>query len=385
MKKNFLILGGYGNSGLLLAKLILKESDSTVILAGRSSDKAKAAAEELNRQYPEARVIARRVDITDPSSLNEAFNEVDMVILAAGSTKDTVNVAKAAIAAGVDYYDIQLSTSTKINALKAMEKEIQQAGLCFITDGGFHPGLPALLVRYIAPYFDRLESANVGSVILEDFKEYPITQSNAQGFLEDLKDWRMDAFVGGQWKKGYYQKKFDFGPVFGKRNTTHMYMEEMRLVPELIPSLEETGFYVGGFNWLMDYIVLPLAFISLKVRPEKTVPQVARLAAWAMNSMSKPPYITILKLEANGWKNYKPVKAELAISHLDGYAFTVIPVMACLLQYLNSDIRKPGLFYQAHLPEPRQMLLDMEKMGVKIELAGTASLELSTITDTILK
>jgi len=40
---------------------------------------------------------------------------------------------------------------------------------CFIADGGFHPGLPAALVRYVAPHFDRLEKANVGSVINVDW------------------------------------------------------------------------------------------------------------------------------------------------------------------------------------------------------------------------
>ncbi len=58
-----------------------------------------------------------------------------------------------------------------------MAEEIQQAGCCFITDGGFHPGLPAFLVRYAAQYFDQLVCARVGSVIKEDWKKLDVENS----------------------------------------------------------------------------------------------------------------------------------------------------------------------------------------------------------------
>jgi hypothetical protein len=38
-----------------------------------------------------------------------------------------------------------------------MAAQIAAAGRGIITDGGFHPGMPAALVRYAAPCFDALE------------------------------------------------------------------------------------------------------------------------------------------------------------------------------------------------------------------------------------
>ena len=43
--------------------------------------------------------------------------------------------------------DPQYSTR-KLDVLRGLEASIETAGRCFVTDPGFHPGLPAVLVRY---------------------------------------------------------------------------------------------------------------------------------------------------------------------------------------------------------------------------------------------
>ncbi len=46
--------------------------------------------------------------------------------------------------------------------------------------------------------------------------------------------------------------KFNFGELFGERYCLPMYLEELQSLPGLIPSLNETGFYISGFNWMTD-------------------------------------------------------------------------------------------------------------------------------------
>ena len=53
--------------------------------------------------------------------------------------------------------------------------------------------------------------------------------------------------------------------------------------------------------------------------------------------------------------------------HKDAYMFTAIPVTACLLQYIDGSIRKPGLWTQANIVEPNRLIKDMERMGVQIK------------------
>jgi saccharopine dehydrogenase (NAD+, L-lysine-forming) len=47
---------------------------------------------------------------------------------------------------------------------------------------------------------------------------------------------------------------------------------------------------------------------------------------------------------------------------------TAIPGAACLMQYLDGNIRQPGLWFQAHIVEPKQFFRDMEKMGAQVKM-----------------
>ena len=57
---------------------------------------------------------------------------------------------------------------------------------------------------------------------------------------------------------------------------------------------------------------------------------------------------------------------QIELSHEDGYHFTAIPVVACLLQYFNE--RKTGLWFQAEYVEPQKFIDDLIRMGIKINI-----------------
>lgn len=53
-----LILGGYGNTGFLIAKLLVKHTDSEIVLGGRNHTKAVSAAAKINQLFNISRVTA---------------------------------------------------------------------------------------------------------------------------------------------------------------------------------------------------------------------------------------------------------------------------------------------------------------------------------------
>ncbi len=128
------------------------------------------------------------------------------------------------------------------------------------TTGGFHPGLPGVMVRWAANEFDLIEKAIVSSLIRLDWKRLDVGMATVEELLAEMRDYDSSAFVDGKWKKAspftirdYLSE--DFGPPFGRKYCAPMFLEEMRPFPELYRSLKSAGFYVGGFNWFVDCAV----------------------------------------------------------------------------------------------------------------------------------
>jgi len=158
----------------------------------------------------------------------------------------------------------------------------------------------------------------------------------------------------------------DFGEPFGKQYAVPMGLDEMRDLPELIPSLQDTGFFVGGFNWFTDWFIMPIVGVGVKISAKWKRP-LGRLLLWSLHKFSQPPYGTVLRMEARGTKHGQPYPLDLQMIHEDGYVFTAIPAVACLLQLLDGSIRQPGLHWQGLLVEPERFLADMARMGIDIE------------------
>ncbi|HEX9091248.1 MAG TPA: saccharopine dehydrogenase NADP-binding domain-containing protein, partial [Anaerolineales bacterium] len=373
-KKVILILGGYGNTGRPLARLLLQESDVQLVLAGRNLEKAQAYAYELNNAFENNRVRGECVDASEMAQLKQAFSAVDLVVVASSTIQITRQVATAALEARIDYLDVQYSPS-KIALLKSMAGVIEQSGCCFITDGGFHPGLPACLVRFVARFFDQIEIARVGSVIKEDWRGLEVDDSTIAELVDLINDFEMSSFNGGKWQKislfstsGYIH--MDFGGRFGRQFCAPMMLEEMRALPGLYPSLKDTGFYVGSFNWFTDWVVFPISALAMKLWPHTARRSMSRWMHWGLKTFSRPPYGTLLRVEAQGKKDGRPKTAQVTISHPDGYLFTAIPVAACLLQYPDGSLGKPGLWMQALVVEPIRMMHDMRRMGIDFHITG---------------
>ncbi len=378
-EKTFLILGGYGTTGRLISRLLLQESDARLVVAGRTLENAAATAAHLNSRFGGNRVSARYADASDVMSLKKALQGVDLIVVASSTSEHAEQVARATLEVGADYLDIQYSTK-KTAALKALAGEIRNAGLCFITDGGFHPGLPAALIRYAAQYFDYMKTAIVGSVIKVDWSSLSVSDATIYEFMDEMRDFEALVYKEGQWKKARMLGMrdyiaMDFGGAFGRQYCVPMFLEEMRSIPILYPSLSETGFFVGGFNWFVDWLVFPMAAITWRLFPRRARKPLGELMKWGLNTFSKPPYGTALKVEARGEKEAEDKAVSVTVYHEDGYMLTAIPVAGCLLQVLDGSLRRPGLWTQANLVEPNRLMEDMERLGVEVRLQGDMSAE----------
>jgi saccharopine dehydrogenase (NAD+, L-lysine-forming) len=364
-----LILGGYGATGRSLTRHLLAQTSYRVIVGGRNCDKALAFVESLHNP----RVTAQRVDAADPVSLRQALPRVNFLLVAAPTTHHTETVVRAALDAGVDYLDVQFA-ETKLTTLRAHEREINEKKLCFVTEAGYHPGLPSAMIRYAASKLQCLESARVAGYLNMGKLQY--TEA-VDELMEGFIHYQAQVYKNGAWTSpsSWDMRKFDFGEEVGMRNCYSMFFEELRCIPAMYPVLKDTGFYISGSNLLADLILTPIIMLGLKVAPKRGIRPLGKLMVGM--GQSKPPYKVVLKVEATGFLKDRHVQVEASIEHEDGYELTAIPVVALLKQY--EYVRRPGLHMMGHLADPDCLFQDMERMGARVTTTIPAELQTFTL------
>jgi saccharopine dehydrogenase (NAD+, L-lysine-forming) len=211
-------------------------------------------------------------------------------------------------------------------------------------------------------------------VIQIDWASLDFSPATLDELVAEFREYKAIHFVDGQWKSMNWLQMmmpvwFQFDHGFGRRYAMPMFLEEMRPLPDLIPSLRGTGFYVGGFNWFVDGVIFPLGMGLLWIPSPRGPRLFSRMMHWGLKHFGRPPYGTLLKLEAAGMRDGAEAELVIVVYHADGYVLTAAPMVATLLQVLDGSARNPGLHFQALLAEPERLLADMQRMGVEVTIS----------------
>jgi saccharopine dehydrogenase (NAD+, L-lysine-forming) len=358
-----LVLGGYGGTGKVFCRYLLKETVVNLIVAGRRIDKAEELAEALKKEHPPERISARYADASDVESLRKAFRGIDFVLVAATTTKWAKQIAETALEAGIDYLDIYFQQDV-YPVIDKMSQRIAQAGRCFITQAGFHPGLPAVFLRQGASYFDQYDKAIIAFAMNVRIER----PESVYELIDLVSDYKADVFKDGAWKRATYRDTvgIDFGPRVGVKSCMPMDMVEIRAMPALL-GLKDTGVFTTGFNWFVDYVVFPFMMMSQILKKGSLRHFWAKALIQGLNTFSSAEEGIVFLLQAEGKKDGKRRTVRILSEHDSAYDFTIIPVIACLKQYFDGSIRKPGLWMMGHVVNPDILFADMERMGIIIQ------------------
>ena len=202
-----LIAGGYGAVGHKIAQQLASRKDIAVIIAGRSLDKARAAATAIGAE-------ARMIDLRQSASWPPALNGVDLVVTCIDQTDTGFlealgerRIASVDVTADDGYF-------RKAEALNLPTTAIFSVGLA--------PGLSNVLATAAARTMERLDKIEIG-ILMGTGDEHgtaAIAWSMAQMF--DPEAPRDDAMV-------------DFGPDFGLRRAYFMNFADQHVLRRTLP------------------------------------------------------------------------------------------------------------------------------------------------------
>ncbi|MFH0903130.1 MAG: saccharopine dehydrogenase NADP-binding domain-containing protein [Pseudomonadota bacterium] len=375
--KRILILGAAGNTGARVARFLRRQRPQTgLILAGRTEAPLLRLAKELAGDADDtvAPVEVRRIDASDPASVEAGLDGVGLAVVASSTSAFVETVVRALCKARVDYIDPQLGAG-KIERLRALAPEIERAGICVMTDAGFSPGMQAVVARHAASRVEKPRHALVATAAFMDWSHVDGSPSTMEEAVGGFGSVRLLCFRQGAWVKarlGADGQRVGFGPPIGERGCTPLFVEELRDLPVSFPTLEEIRHVSCGFNWLVNFFVMPVVMLAAAMSWRAFTRLAGRLLLWALKR-SRPPFRCIVQAEVTGEKDGQPASAFVRVSHADGYDITAIPVVAGILQWLDGNLARPGLFTLGNLVEPVRYVADIEKMGATVDLGGTAA------------
>ncbi|GAB6908352.1 Saccharopine dehydrogenase [Desulfosarcina cetonica] len=151
-----LLIGGVGNMGQGVARDLVKQEQVThIVLTSLHPDPARLSAKL--RENEKTSMI--KMDVNDHEGMVKALTDIDVVINAAGPFyKTAVPVAKAAVAAHVNYIDIcDDYEGTQILFDSEIDQMAKEAGITVLTGMGSDPGTNNVLVKWYADRLDTVE------------------------------------------------------------------------------------------------------------------------------------------------------------------------------------------------------------------------------------
>lgn len=366
--KTVVVLGGYGQAGRSVVRLLLEYTDASVRIAGRRPERADALRRDLQRTASGERVTACRADAANREDLRDAFQGADLVIVTSTSASYTENVAQACLDQGCDYFDI-LDPPNVVECLLPFASRAEQAGRLLVTQGGLAPGMPAALVRFVHPSFDHCIGCRLGLALsLKTAERY----EQVYDVFDFIVRTRPRAYRQGRWQEASFKdrRSIDFGDRFGRRQAFPIDMVELHALPGQL-GIEELSLYGGSPNWVADYLTSRLIGVLHKIRPRLGWPALARLVFWAAKRMAHEPSGSSIVLDAWGKVAGEDHTLRVVVDHEDNYFATAVAVTAFLNQYdagVFDGIR--GVRMMGHILDPERSLKDLRSMGVSVRQGG---------------
>ena len=156
--ERILILGGYGNFGKRIAENLSNFKDLTILIAGRSSQKAERLCEVLTAKGGGVLFSPAVMDIHAPDfSAQLSSLSPDLVIHTSGPFQGQgYHVAEACMAVGCHYIDLA-DDRRYVSDISKLDYEAKKQDVLLVAGASSVPGLSSTVIDELINQFDRLD------------------------------------------------------------------------------------------------------------------------------------------------------------------------------------------------------------------------------------
>lgn len=262
------VVGGYGTFGQRAAERLARHGVS-IVIAGRSRERAAAAADDLSKLSPAlfeaATIDAERPDIDALRALRPA-----VILNASGPFQSqSYALAEAAIAVGAHYVDIADGRAF-VTGIERLADAGRAAGVLVVSGASSVPALATAVIDDRIGTFARLTEVDYGIVPAGDFDPGIATTRSVLGYvgkpLATIRDGKRIDVYGWQ---GVGSHVF---PGVGRRWLGHCDVPDLDLLPRRYPSLQTLTFRAGLASSAMFFGMWGLSWLAragLIRRPER--------------------------------------------------------------------------------------------------------------------
>lgn len=340
MTTRVLIIGGYGNFGGFIARMLAREENIQLILAGRNLQKATLLAESLHAPHmPEAITI----DITAGLPASLAAIKPDIVIHTSGPYQDQpYHVAEACIQQGCHYIDLA-DARAFVTGITVLDAQAKSKGVLVCSGASSVPCLTASIIDHYQAEFASLEHVeyaiataqltNRGLATIRAVLSYagkPFT-TLIDGTMQPVYGW-----LGITWRRFW---------KLNLRTLSNCDIPDLELFPKRYPTLRTIRFRAG---LELKLIHLTLGFLSWLVRL-RIISSLQPLSKYLLRTSflfdrfgkDDSGFYMLLSGKDAGGKE-KHIQFDLVARHGDGLCIPSIPAIILTKKLARGKLNKTG-------------------------------------------
>ncbi len=263
------VVGGYGAFGVRVAERLALRGEFDVVIAGRSIERARVAAEALQRASKND-VTAAVLDAQRPDVAALAALEPRVVINASGPFQaQDYALARAAIAVGAHYVDLADARGF-VTGITALDRSAKQANVLVTSGASSVPALAAAIVDHHMPAFARLDTIEHGITPANGYDPGVATTASILGGLGKP----IPMLIDGEWTTvhGWLGLRRVAIPGLGSRLMAYCDVPDVELFPARYRNVRTVRFLAGLEVTMFQLSLWVLAMVAkrgLISRPER--------------------------------------------------------------------------------------------------------------------